>query len=80
MRARRTLEGSARGAVVLRGHMGVPLPWGQRKGVPTSQALSGCPYMVPLTFPPCFYWLLCKKAMGCAGITRFHQDNEAFPG
>lgn len=56
-------------------------PWGQGKGVPTSLVLSGCPCMVPLTFPTlCLHWLLCKKAMGCARIMRFHQDNEALPG
>lgn len=81
MRARGTQGGSARGAAVLRGGTwGWPPPRGQGKGVPTSLALSGCPCMVPLTFPPCLHWLLCKKAMGCAGITRFRWDREALPG
>lgn len=86
VRARGTVGGSARGAVVLRGvHGGVP-PVGSEKEGPhqpgaVEVSLHG-PTHVP---PPRLHWLLCKKAMGCARITRFHldnrlsQDNEALP-
>lgn len=81
MRARGTPGGECQGSSSFEGGTwGWPPPWGQGKGVPTSPALLGCLCMVPLTFPPCLHWLLCKKAMGCAGITRFRRDHKALPG
>lgn len=61
-------------------HEGAPAV-GSEKGGPHQPSTVGVPLHGPTHVPPhSFYWLLCKKAMGFAGITRFHQDNEAFPG
>lgn len=56
--------------------MGVP-PCGVReRGSPPAVGVS---LHGPTHVPPCLHWLLCKKAMGCAGVTMSHQDHEALP-
>lgn len=64
--------------------MGVPpSSVGSEKGGPHQPGAVGVSLHGPThIFPPpaASTGSCAKKAMGCAGIMRFHQDNEAVPG